>query len=239
MKNILITGGTKGLGLAITKKLAKDNYTIIATGRTLSSGLEELIQSHRESVHFAKLDFLTDNLHDFVREITDTYGHIFGLINNAAIGLDGVLATMHESQISDLIEVNIKAPIILTKYISRSMLVKGEGKIINVASIIAETGFNGLSVYAASKAALIGFTKSLARELGKRNITVNAVAPGYMQTDMTSGIHDEKLQTIKRRSPMKKLATPEDVANGISFLLSPAANSITGITLTIDCGSTA
>jgi len=239
MKNILITGGTKGLGLATTKKLAEENYTIIATGRTLSCELEELMQSHGENVHFAKLDFLTDDLYDFAREITETYGPIFGLVNNAAIGLDGVLATMHESQIAELIEVNTKAPIVLTKYISRSMLVKGEGRIINVSSIIAETGFNGLSVYAASKAALIGFTKSLARELGKRNITVNAVAPGYMQTDMTSEIQEEKLHSIQRRSPMKKLATPEDVANGISFLLSPAANSITGITLTIDCGSTA
>lgn len=239
MKNILITGGTKGLGFAMTKKLVEENYTIIATGRTLSSELEELMQRHGKCVHFAKLDFLTDNLYDFVKKITDTYGPIFGLVNNAAIGLDGVLATMHESQIAALIEVNIKAPIVLTKYISRSMLVKGEGKIINVSSIIAETGFNGLSVYAASKAALIGFTKSLARELGKRNITVNAVAPGYMLTDMTSEIQEEKLLTIQRRSPMKKLVTPEDVANGISFLFSPAANSITGITLTIDCGSTA
>lgn len=236
MKTILVTGGTRGIGLAITKKLAEENYTIIATGRTLSNELEEL--TRKENVHFAKLNFPTDDLYNFTQKLTNTYGPIFGLVNNAAIGLSGILATMHEKQISDLIEINIKGPIILTKYISRSMLLSGEGKIINITSIAAQSGFNGLSVYAASKAALVGFTKSLARELGRKNITVNAIAPGYTQTDMTANVHGETLEIIKRRSPMKKLPDPDDVASGVIFLLSPAANAITGITLTIDCGST-
>lgn len=237
MKNILITGGTKGLGLAIAENLSAKNYNIICVGRSLSDKLRDLIEKHPKNISFSQLDLSSDNLHTFIKDITHTHGPLYGLINNAALGADGILATMHDSQIEDVLNVNIRAAILLTKYASRSMLPKREGKIINISSIIAETGFNGLSVYAASKAALIGFTKSLARELGKANITVNAVAPGYMETDMTSDINASNLEKIKRRSPMGKLVTPAEVAHGVAFLLSPDANSITGITLTIDGGS--
>ena len=118
------------------------------------------------------------------------------------------------------------------------MLNRG-GRIINVSSIIASTGFNGLSVYAASKAALEGFTRSLAREVGKANITVNCVAPGYMQTDMTESLQGEKLESVKRRSPLGKLATPDDAAAAVLYLLSQHAKSVTGTVLTVDAGSTA
>ena len=146
---------------------------------------------------------------------------------------------MHETQISELIRVNIEAPILLTKYVSRSMLMKLQGRIINVGSIIGSTGFNGLSVYGATKSAMGGFTRSLSRELGKAKITVNTVAPGYMQTAMTSGLQGSKLDSIKRRSPLGHLATVEDVAGMISYLLSDDAKNITGTTLTVDAGSTA
>ena len=118
------------------------------------------------------------------------------------------------------------------------MLLHGEGRIINVSSIIGSTGFNGLSVYGATKSGLIGFTKSLARELGKANITVNVLAPGYMQTDMSSGLGEEKLNTIVRRTPLKRLASTQEVAAGISYLLQEESKIITGIVLTIDGGST-
>ena len=146
---------------------------------------------------------------------------------------------MHESQISELIKVNIEAPIFLTKYASRSMLMKLRGRIINISSIIASTGFNGLSVYGATKASLNGFTKSLARELGKAKITVNTIAPGYMQTAMTSGLQGKKLESIKRRSPLGHLATVTDVAGTVAYLLSNDAKNITGTTITVDAGSTA
>jgi 3-oxoacyl-[acyl-carrier protein] reductase len=119
------------------------------------------------------------------------------------------------------------------------MLLQRRGRIINVSSIIADTGFSGLSVYAASKAALVGLTKSLARELGRAGITVNAVAPGYMETDMTQSLKGERLETIRRRSPLGRLATVSDVSAAVTFLLSDDAASITGITLTVDAGSTA
>lgn len=146
---------------------------------------------------------------------------------------------MHETQISELIRVNIEAPIILTKYVSRSMLMKLRGRIINIGSIIGSTGFSGLSVYGATKSAMNGFTKSLARELGKAKITVNTIAPGYMQTAMTEGLQGEKLESIKRRSPLGHLANVEDVAGTVSYLLSADAKNITGTTITVDAGSTA
>ena len=146
---------------------------------------------------------------------------------------------MHDSQIESLISVNLTGTILLTKYAIRSMLLRREGRVINVSSIIASTGFNGLSVYAATKAALNGFTRSLARELGKAGITVNSVAPGYMQTDMTGALQGEKLESIKRRSPLGRLASVEDAAAAVAWLLSADAAAITGTTLTVDAGSTA
>ena len=174
-----------------------------------------------------------------VKEIVKIHGRPYALINNAALGHDGVLATMHEKDIHDLIKVNIEAPILLAKYVSRSMLLNKIGRIVNVGSIIGSTGFNGLSVYGATKSALGGFTKSLARELGKANITVNTLAPGYMETNMTKGLQGEKLQSITRRSPLGRLAGVDDAAQAALFFLSDGAGSITGSTITVDAGSTA
>lgn len=242
MDNILLTGATRGLGLAIARRLKKEGYHVIATGRKLTPELEALISevelSGKISFHAFDLS-LTEQIHEFVQGIVKEHGPIFGLVNNAALGHDGVLATMHDSQISELVNVNVLSPILLTKYASRSMLMKRRGRIINVSSIIATTGFNGLSVYGATKSALTGFTKSLSRELGKRGITVNTVAPGYMATDMTQGLQGGKLESITRRSPFGKLATVDDVAGSISYLLSDDANMVTGTTITVDAGSTA
>ena len=161
-------------------------------------------------------------------------------MNNAAIGRDGVLATLHERDIAELIKINVEAPILLTKYILRSMLINRGGRIINVSSIIAATGFNGLSVYGATKAALAGFTKSLAREVGKAGITVNTLAPGFMETSMTSALKGgDKLESIKRRSPLGYLAKVEDAAYAVSYLLSEKSSSVTGTTITVDAGSSA
>jgi 3-oxoacyl-[acyl-carrier protein] reductase len=146
---------------------------------------------------------------------------------------------MHDSQIEGLIAVNLTATILITKYAMRSMLLQRTGRIINISSIIATTGFNGLSVYAATKAALNGFTRSLAREVGKAGITVNSVAPGYMQTDMTGDLKGEKLESIKRRSPLGRLASVDDAAAAVLWLLGSDASAVTGTTVTIDAGSTA
>ncbi len=180
-----------------------------------------------------------DRIAPFVRELTRTDGFLYGLVNNAGLGTEGVLATMHNTQIEEVMRVNAVAPIILTKYVSRGMMANRQGRIINISSIIASTGFTGLAAYAASKAALEGFTRSLARELGKLNITVNAVAPGFVQTKMTDGLAGDKLGSIQRRSPLGCLATPEDVAGAVSYIIGDDARSITGTVLTVDAGSTA
>ena len=236
-KLILVTGATRGLGLSIAKDLHSKGYRVIATGRSLTDELEILLD---DNLIFKKFD-LSDlgSIKTFIKEIVKDYGRLFGLVNNAAIGGDGVLSTMHESDISNVIKVNVEAPILLAKYASRSMLINQTGRVVNISSIIASTGYSGLSVYGASKSAMIGFTKSLSRELGKLGITVNSVSPGYMQTDMTAGLEGKKLESIVRRSPMRKLPETDDVAYTVSFLLSDEAKMINGTNITVDAGSTA
>jgi 3-oxoacyl-[acyl-carrier protein] reductase len=242
LKKIIVTGATRGLGLAITARLKSEGYHVIATGRIMTDELSQLISSAEESgeVSFYSYDFRKLNsIRNFVKMIHKEHGVPYGLVNNAALGHDGVLGTMHDSQIIEMMNVNLAAPVLLTKYVSRLMLLQGEGRIINVSSIIGTTGFNGLSVYGATKAGISGFTKSLSRELGKAGITVNTLAPGYMETGMTKGLDDSKLGSIKRRSPMGRLAKVEDVAGSVVFLLGKDGLVITGTTITVDAGSTA
>ncbi len=240
MKVIIVTGASKGLGLAICQRLLTDGYKVVGISRSQTDEFQALQEQNNNALFYIQYDFSNiKDIQDLVRKITKTHGNIYGLVNNAALGYDGVLGTMHESQIHELIKVNVESPILLTKYASRSMLMKLQGRVINIGSIIASTGFNGLSVYGATKASLSGFTKSLARELGKANITVNTVAPGYMKTAMTSGLEGEKLESIKRRSPLGHLVTVDDVAGTVSYLLGDDGKNITGTTITVDAGSTA
>jgi 3-oxoacyl-[acyl-carrier protein] reductase len=146
---------------------------------------------------------------------------------------------MRNSQIEELVRVNTLSPIMLTKYVVRNMMSDGSGRIVNVASIVAFTGYSGLAAYAATKASMIGFTRSLAREVGKLGITVNAIAPGFLATDMTHGLAEEQRQQIVRRSPLRRLADVEDVANAVEYLLGDKARNISGTVLTIDAGATA
>jgi 3-oxoacyl-[acyl-carrier protein] reductase len=240
---ILVTGGTRGLGLAITRRLAREGYRVVATGRRPSEALDQVIreaQTTGGTVEFRALDLAgRAGLHDFVRELTRAFGGLYGLVNNAAVAHDGVLATMHETQIAEVLTVNVTHTLMLTKYALRPMLLARTGRVINIASVIGFTGFNGLSVYGASKAALIGFTRSLAREVGRAGITVNAVAPGYMATDMSAGLDDEQRAAIQRRTPLGRLVTVEEVAGAVAFLCGPDAAGITGTVLTVDGGSTA
>jgi 3-oxoacyl-[acyl-carrier protein] reductase len=240
MKTVVITGGTKGLGLEIAKECLAGNFNVVVVSRSLSSGAETLQEKYMSRFNFEPFDFSrTSEIRIFTKELLQKYGKPWALINNAALGLDGVLATQHEKDIVDLIRINVEAPILLTKYLIRPMMLNRSGRIVNISSIIASSGFNGLSVYGATKAALIGFTKSLAREVGKTGITVNAVAPGYMETSMTDGINENKLDAIIRRSPLRRLAKTSEVAVTVKFLLSNEAAGITGTTITVDAGSTA
>jgi len=146
---------------------------------------------------------------------------------------------MHDSQIEELVRLNTLSPIVLTKYVVRSMLSERAGRIVNVASIIGFTGYSGLAVYAATKASMLGLTRSLAREVGRLGITVNAVAPGFVETSMTHGLVGEQRAQVVRRSALRRLAEVDDVANAVEYLLSDKARNVTGTVLTVDAGATA
>jgi len=244
MRNVVVTGGSRGLGLGIVRRLTAEGYRAIAVARhmndQLASTMEQAEQSRPGSLHFIPFD-LGDiqDIPNLVKTMRTDFGPIYGLVNNAALGLDGALAMMHNSQIERLVRVNTLSPIVLTKYVVRHMMADGGGRIVNVASIIGFTGYSGLSVYGATKASMIGFTRSLAREVGRRGVNVNSVAPGFVDTEMTQGLEDEQRQQIARRSALRRLPGIEDVANAVEFLLGDKATSITGTVLTVDAGSTA
>ena len=239
MKNVMLTGATKGLGLALAQNLVNEAYRVICVGRTPSPEFKNLLEQHSDRIEFYCFDlYETKKIGQLIIDITNTHGPLYGLINNAGVGLDGVLATQHLSDIENVLKLNLEAPIVLSKYACRSMLLNKQGRIINISSIIATTGYNGLAAYAASKAGLNGFTRSLSRELGRANITVNCIAPGFMETDMTIGLDNTKMQSIKRRSPLG-LPNTVDVAGAAKFLLSDEAAKITGTSITIDGGNSA
>jgi 3-oxoacyl-[acyl-carrier protein] reductase len=174
-----------------------------------------------------------------VKTIRNDVGPIYGLVNNAAVAVNGALALMPTSQIAELVCLNTLSPIVLTKYVVRGMMADGGGRIVNVASIIGFTGYSGLSVYGATKASMLGFTRSLAREVGRMGVNVNAVAPGFMDTEMTQGLPDASRQQIARRSALQRLPEVGEVADAVEFLLGDKAKSITGTVLTVDAGNTA
>jgi 3-oxoacyl-[acyl-carrier protein] reductase len=174
-----------------------------------------------------------------VKALRDEFGAIYGLVNNAGTSTEGLLATMRNSDIEAQIRLNVLSPAILTKYVVRHMMADGAGRIVNISSIIASTGYNGLSVYGATKAAATGFTRSLAREVGKLGITVNAIAPGFIDTELTKGLSEEDRQRIAGRSALRRLPEAGDVAAMVEFLLGEGGRNITGTVLTVDAGNTA
>jgi len=244
MRNVIVTGGSRGLGLAISETLASSGYRVIAIARKETAEFQAaaLRASERETGALAFVPFdlsHIDGIAGLIATIRNGFGPIYGLVNNAALGTEGVLANMHNTQIEALVRLNTLSPIILTKFAMRSMMTEGKGRIVNVASIIGFTGYSGLSAYGATKASMIGFTRSLAREAGRLGITVNAVAPGFVATEMTSGMTDRDRDRIAQRSALRRLAEPRDIANSVEFLMSEKARNITGTVLTVDAGNTA
>jgi 3-oxoacyl-[acyl-carrier protein] reductase len=243
-RTVLVTGASRGLGLGIARKLAAAGYDVVALARQktkqVTDASAEAKRAKHGALHFVSFDLgVIDEIPDLVKTLRKDFGPLFGLVNNAAVGHDGALAMMHNSRIGELVRVNTLSPIVLTKYVVRSMMSEGAGRIVNVASIIGYTGYSGLSVYAATKASMIGFTRSLAREVGRLGINVNAVAPGFIDTDMTHGLAGEQRQKVVRRSALRRLAEVEDVANAVEYLLSDKARNVSGTVLTVDAGATA
>jgi 3-oxoacyl-[acyl-carrier protein] reductase len=244
MHNVLVTGGSRGIGLSICRRLAAAGYHVIAVARReseeLKNAMDEAVRQGRGVLHFKAFDLSeTEAIPSFVKALRDEFGAIYGLVNNAGIGNEGLLATMHNTEIEALLRINVLSPMILTKYVVRQMMADGAGRVINMSSIIATTGYNGLSVYGATKAAATGFTRSLAREVGKLGITVNAIAPGFVDTELTDGLSDDQRKRVAGRSALRRLAEPEDVARMVEYLLGDGGRNVTGTVLTIDAGNTA
>jgi 3-oxoacyl-[acyl-carrier protein] reductase len=244
VRNVVVTGGSRGLGLAIASSLAGAGYQVIALARRKTEEVASLAARPADgnwgAVRFKQCD-LSDiaGLPALVRELSQEFGTLHGLVNNAGIGTSGILATMHDTQIEQLVSMNVLSPILLTKYVVRWMMAASGSRVVNVGSIVAANGYKGLSVYAATKAALTGFTLSLARELGPLGITVNAVAPGFVDTEMTRELDAGHRAQIARRSALRRMPAPDDVGRLVTFLMSDDARNITGTTMTVDAGNTA
>ena len=244
MRNVIVTGGSRGLGLAMSGALASAGYRVIAVARKPSAALTaasaKAAQEARGAIEFRACDLSDlEALAPLVRALRADFGALYGLVNNAGLGTSGILSNMRDAEIQRLVQLNTVSPIVLSKYVVRSMMTQREGRIVNIASIVASTGYSGLSVYSATKASLIGFTRSLAREVGQLGITVNALAPGFVDTEMTNELSDAQRQKIARRSALHRMPEPVDVAHSVVFLLGEAGRNITGTVITIDAGNTA
>jgi len=244
MKSVMVTGGTRGVGLGIVSHLAAQGYRAIAVARSRNEAFDATVAAASAggvgSIEFAPFDLSdTEGLGGLVRDVRREFGALYGLVNNAGLGTHGLLATMSNLDIERLVKLNTLSPLVLTKYVVRHMMADGGGRIINMASIVGSTGYKGLSAYAATKASSIGFTRSLAREVGGLGICVNAVAPGFMATEMTESLGEAEQKKIIGRSALRRLASVEDVAHAVAYLLGPGGRNITGTVITIDAGNTA
>jgi 3-oxoacyl-[acyl-carrier protein] reductase len=245
MGNVIVTGGSRGIGLGIVRCLAKAGYRVLALARKespdLRAAIDEAASRGSGSIGFVAYDLAqTDGMAALVKQLRNEVGPIYALVNNAGMSVDRTLALTSPAQIEQVTRLNVISPILLSKYVLRTMMADGVGgRIVNLASITAFTGYSGLSVYGATKASMIGFTRSLAREVGRAGVTVNAVAPGFVDTEMTKGLTEEYREQIARRSALRRLVDVGDVAAAVEYLLSDGARNVTGTILTVDAGNTA
>jgi 3-oxoacyl-[acyl-carrier protein] reductase len=239
MHNVLVTGGSRGLGLAIATTLVARGYRVIALARSSTDELRKTMEAYPDRLLFRAFDLAdTAAIGGMVAELRRETGPVYGLVNNAGLGTGGLLSMMRDRDIESLVRLNTLSPLILTKYVLRSMMAARGGRIVSVSSIVASNGFKALSAYSATKASLEGFTRSLAREVGPLGITVNAVAPGFVNTEMTRELDEDDRHRIIGRSALRRMVGPDDVATAVAYLMSDEARNVTGITLTVDAGNT-
>ena len=239
-KNVIVTGATRGIGREIALTLAQNGANIAMNYRNLNSEVEDLIneiKSFGVDALAIKCDVSSTNeVDNFIKEVKAHYNTIDVLVNNAGITKDGLILRMKEEDFDDVLDVNLKGTFNTTKSISSIMVRQKYGKIINISSVVGIAGNAGQCNYAASKAGVIGFSKSVARELASRNINVNVVAPGYINTDMTKNLPEKVKEEIIKSIPMKKIGDPKEVANLVLFLSSNLSDYITGQVINVDGG---
>lgn len=238
-QGLLVTGGSRGLGLAIVQHYLERGCRVATFARKGTPEVTELEQRYGADFLFAAIDALENaKVEAFVERIHQTFGGLHGLVNNAAIGQDHLLAHMSADMVDQIIAVNLTSPIRLTRAVVRKMLLSQTGgRIVNVTSICGSRGYAGLTVYSATKGGLDAFTRSLARELGGRNILVNALAPGFFESQMSSVLAANQLATIKRRTPTERLCTDQNLLPLLDLFLFEDSN-MTGQTVWVDGGST-
>ncbi|MBA2598058.1 MAG: 3-oxoacyl-[acyl-carrier-protein] reductase [Chloroflexota bacterium] len=236
----VITGGTRGIGLAVAKRLAADGYDVLLTYKgdteAAQTAQRELADSGRQVEAIAADIASADGAGAAIEAAMQHFGRLDVLINNAGITRDTLLMRMNDDDWDEVLTTNLKGAFLTCKAAIRPMMRQRSGRIVNISSVIGQVGNAGQTNYAAAKAGLIGFTKSLAKEVGSRSITVNAIAPGFIVTRMTEGLPDEVKATLLERTPLNRFGTPEDVAGVVAFLVGPDASFITGHTLTVDGG---
>ncbi|HJJ14222.1 MAG TPA: 3-oxoacyl-[acyl-carrier-protein] reductase [Clostridiaceae bacterium] len=240
-KVALITGGSRGIGKKIAEKFARNGYNIVinyVSEKTDVNKLEsDLSQNGKVEVLCIKCDVTDFNsCQEMVKKAVDKFGKIDVLINNAGITKDNLLMRMKEEDFDKVINVNLKGTFNMTKNVISYMMKKRSGRIVNISSVVGVSGNSGQANYAASKAGIIGFTKSVAKELASRNILANAVAPGFIETDMTDVLSESVKESIYSQIPLKKMGKPEEVANAVYFLGSDENTYITGQVLNVDGG---
>ena len=237
----LVTGASRGIGKAIAEHLAALGATVIGTA-TSDNGADNITEylTAMNSSGGGKGMCLNvadaDSIAAVIKSITDEFGAVSILVNNAGITKDNLLMMMKDDQWNDIIDTNLTSVYRLSKAVIRNMMKKKKGRIINIASVVGLTGNPGQTNYSATKAGMLGFTKSLAREIGSRNITVNCVAPGFIDTDMTRELPEEQREALIKQIPLNRLGDPADIAAAVVFLASPAAAYITGETINVNGG---
>lgn len=237
MKVAIVTGAGRGIGRSIAEVLANEGYNLVLNYRSNKDELEEFVQTLKTKVLLVQGDVSDYADAERIIQITkETFGQIDLLVNNAGITRDNLLIKMTEEEFDSVSNTNLKGTFNCTKHIARIMMKQRFGRIVNIASVVGITGNIGQANYAASKAGVIGFTKSVARELAPRGITVNAIAPGFIKTKMTDAISDEAKTAALSRIPLGTFGTPEDVANVVAFLASDKAAYITGQVIKVDGG---